>query len=210
MRMIEFIQEAGEVVYIPGGWWHAVLNLTATVAVTHNFVSVANFPTVWRRVRKERKKMAARWLAELMVHRPELSSLAIRINAADGVRVVPKPSGRGGGGGGCVVETAGEKQKRKSEKKARKAAKKKQKKAKEEQTRAAKATAAGAGAGAGAGAAPPLPRPRSAPAASAPARAATAAPASASASRAPQRPHSSSRWGTVPRSTAPSTHVRFT
>ena len=32
--VVDLIQEAGEVVYVPGGWWHAVLNIEPTVAVT--------------------------------------------------------------------------------------------------------------------------------------------------------------------------------
>jgi hypothetical protein len=43
MKPIEFVQEAGEMVFIPGGWWHQVLNLTETVSVTQNFVNESNF-----------------------------------------------------------------------------------------------------------------------------------------------------------------------
>ena len=37
---VEFVQEAGELVYVPAGWTHAVLNLDATVAVTHNYATL--------------------------------------------------------------------------------------------------------------------------------------------------------------------------
>jgi hypothetical protein len=34
---IELIQHPGEVVAFPAGWWHAVVNLDATIAVTESF-----------------------------------------------------------------------------------------------------------------------------------------------------------------------------
>jgi hypothetical protein len=51
-------------VYVPGGWWHTVLNLDLTVAVTHNYCSSATFAPIWRHARRGRPKMSGRWLAQ--------------------------------------------------------------------------------------------------------------------------------------------------
>lgn len=42
----ETTQRAGDLVFVPSGWWHVVLNVTDTVALTQNFVSKANLPKV--------------------------------------------------------------------------------------------------------------------------------------------------------------------
>jgi histone arginine demethylase JMJD6 len=81
MRM--FIQEPGQTVFVPGGWWHGVLNLEHSVAVTQNFASDHNFAVVWRKTRKSRKHMGRRWLNELERNEPNLFKQALEMDKAD-------------------------------------------------------------------------------------------------------------------------------
>jgi len=41
-RPIEIVQEPGEMIYVPRGWWHTVMNIEDTVAVTQNFINRQN------------------------------------------------------------------------------------------------------------------------------------------------------------------------
>ena len=36
LRTFDFTQCQGELVYVPAGWWHAVLNLEGSVAISHS------------------------------------------------------------------------------------------------------------------------------------------------------------------------------
>ena len=41
-RPLEAVMEAGELIFVPHNWWHMVINLENTVAITHNYVSSSN------------------------------------------------------------------------------------------------------------------------------------------------------------------------
>ena len=41
---MEGICEAGEVLHVPSGWWHLVVNLSPSIAITQNFVPRAHLP----------------------------------------------------------------------------------------------------------------------------------------------------------------------
>eukprot|EP01127_Copromyxa_protea_P020131 TRINITY_DN6672_c0_g1_i1.p1 TRINITY_DN6672_c0_g1~~TRINITY_DN6672_c0_g1_i1.p1 ORF type:complete len:475 (+),score=89.17 TRINITY_DN6672_c0_g1_i1:178-1425(+) len=54
---LEAIVKPGEMIYVPSGWWHTVLNMEETIAVRQNFVDHVNLPSV---------------ISYLAFHKPEL------------------------------------------------------------------------------------------------------------------------------------------
>lgn len=79
-RPLNAVQGPGEVIFVPGGWWHGVLNLDLTVAVTHNYCSSSHFEHVWRHTKVGRPKLSLKWLEVLRTVRspPGLVSCALQ------------------------------------------------------------------------------------------------------------------------------------
>ncbi len=58
--MIELVQRPGEIIFVPSGYYHIVINLDDTVAITQNFASRVNFDYVWLKTRFSRPRLAAK------------------------------------------------------------------------------------------------------------------------------------------------------
>ena len=108
-RPLEGIVSAGDAIFVPRGWWHAVLNLeTPTIAVTTNFVSRAGLPQALRWVRSRdaslvsgvrgdeaRLRLAQRWEEALRQKAPEaLAEAEERIAREDAAMEERRREGR--------------------------------------------------------------------------------------------------------------------
>lgn len=83
LRPLICVQRPGETIYVPGGWWHAVLNLTDTLAVTQNYMNSVNFDVVWRSLRVERKMLAQFFIRTMRKKNPSLYSRIRHLNIRD-------------------------------------------------------------------------------------------------------------------------------
>jgi histone arginine demethylase JMJD6 len=67
------LQSPGEIVFVPNGWFHLVLNLEESVAVTHNYACEDGpFERMYDDVVENEAEFAGRWREALKEKRPDL------------------------------------------------------------------------------------------------------------------------------------------
>ena len=68
---IEILQVPGETVFVPAGWMHVVLNLSATVAVTHNWASAATLEETFASLAESEPRFALQFFEAVKNHNQE-------------------------------------------------------------------------------------------------------------------------------------------
>ena len=64
-RAVVVVQKPGEVVFLPCGWYHCVLNCATTTAASMSLCTVVDFKRLWPELRGEDEEFAEFWMGKL-------------------------------------------------------------------------------------------------------------------------------------------------
>lgn len=70
-RPLEAVLGPGELIFVPHGWWHMVINLDFTIALTHNYVGTSNLADVLRFLRDKSDQVSGVRCRQQDLVRPE-------------------------------------------------------------------------------------------------------------------------------------------
>eukprot|EP00927_Polykrikos_kofoidii_P040509 TRINITY_DN34612_c0_g2_i1.p1 TRINITY_DN34612_c0_g2~~TRINITY_DN34612_c0_g2_i1.p1 ORF type:complete len:614 (+),score=67.03 TRINITY_DN34612_c0_g2_i1:152-1993(+) len=83
----EVVQGPGDLLFVPGNWCVAAVNLEDTVCVMQTFCGLDDFDAVWRRIRRNRRKFSSLWFRNLRKFAPPLYRRAEYLNRVDDVKM---------------------------------------------------------------------------------------------------------------------------
>eukprot|EP00411_Alexandrium_monilatum_P020745 CAMPEP_0175221588 /NCGR_PEP_ID=MMETSP0093-20121207/20383_1 /TAXON_ID=311494 /ORGANISM="Alexandrium monilatum, Strain CCMP3105" /LENGTH=445 /DNA_ID=CAMNT_0016515143 /DNA_START=44 /DNA_END=1378 /DNA_ORIENTATION=+ len=83
LGMLECVQRPGETIFVPFGWWHAVLNIGFTAAVTQNLLAPDSLDYAWPTLAADWPDFVPRFARFIQEHRPEVELPAAARAAAD-------------------------------------------------------------------------------------------------------------------------------
>lgn len=59
VKPVECVVHAGEILFVPHGWWHMAINLEESIAITQNYVSTINLPHVLKFLQPGREDLVS-------------------------------------------------------------------------------------------------------------------------------------------------------
>lgn len=90
---LECLQRPGDLVFIPNGWWHQVLNLEDCIGVTQNVVSRNNLNNVVHFLKhKKHPQLWQEFSKAMNVYQPQLLESAIEFSKAQDEKSNPNQS----------------------------------------------------------------------------------------------------------------------
>lgn len=69
---MECVLQPGEMIFVPSGWWHTVLNMDDTLAVTQNFADKFNIDNIYDYVKTQKPELFVQLDQQLKLKLPDL------------------------------------------------------------------------------------------------------------------------------------------